>query len=1419
MPEAETWNDWIEKQKQKRRREYLDSVGRLVSDYNQERQRAQEYSGRVLLELIQNANDAGHDQSEAVDIKIELKDEYLIIANTGMTFTKAGVESLFISRNSPKQFRSDCIGYKGLGFRSILNWTSSALIMSGELSIGFDQRFAAEFLEELRKENDKIDAKVQQFESRGESTPIATLVAPKWITDDEIPNGALEAAYDRGQQLRDMGFATVICLALPDDDHHSVQREIAELSEEFALFLQHTRSIDINSPERTVDWQIHRRDDSISIWRRGGTTTTWDIVEETDEIPDEYREPGQPKTRYEIKLAIPESGAMATCLEEPLYVFFPTKVSFPFPVLAHATFEVTDDRNRLVDSATNRFVADRLAQVMVRTAEHLTTDENRWQAFDTVSPQDRVDSTLSQLGGREGDTSFEESLREALQAAQILPVYNGGFAAPQAVARTDADFDGLFEFPCFDDVCRCPGDRQLRRQLQELNVDSLSESALRTKLETIDDKLSIPERATVIHRLVTNGLITEDPPMGLLLDSDGEPITSGVTVFLPAETKLVSLPEWLSQRFLHSGLKSLLHDRFGEESNRGLRRALHPFPVTEYSFSGLIGSIVAEVNQRVRDNPGEELEWRQEMLQIIWELYTAQDTPESFPEQPTVQLPTRTERFAPAAELYIGEEYPEGQLAEALYQPVDPGTFVAAPSKLGVDNDPASIKNFLCWLGVADEPRKVELTNASTEFREHILQELSYPARFNDLQFDSKTEIPPRHQRYRFENFSTIDRLDKILKHADPHAIIALLTTISDELESWRRRGDEDATFKVKPKNKQKSRRLVNQSVPAHPVWLLESKAWLPVANGERMPPTRCSISTEVKSLSPVIGYPAVDYSQPLFEAMNIDDRAVSIALQHAGVAIGLEDLSWYAFYRILLHLPELDPDGEYAERVYKLVLSKDGDPEGKAYNEFQGEGLMWGERNGDQGYYPVSDLRFPEGESLPSAVMERYPIVAIPTRESTAKVNTRFNVSSLSMTDLLIADKDAKRHDHADWFSEDVQRLKPFIYGLRMDTTRESQDRNTIKNLEVKLCESYTATAEVEGEEISIALNSGSYLIWDNTAYLVPEEVPAEYSPLRNENLASIVGEIFATRLELDIKNEVYMLASTLDREKTFEVLTGEDRELLQKARDRFETSVSQESRLEPPDIQPSPPETTSRNETGDDATATASDSQDTSTEPVPPVNEESTNVTVEKTESKTIETREVSIQRVTAGSRTPQSRGRYRIADGDRAETICMIFEESQGRHPLKVAHIRGRESYGCDIISFETAGRRDRFQDENNAELIDRYIEVKASATDTGTINLKGSQLRTARQRRENFFLYRAFESSANATEYELVVLEDPLGDTEASTPQVKVNPFRTGAADSYELHVDNEQTETAKTPQNGTETRTTGESENTGSEKNS
>ncbi|MFB6187545.1 MAG: hypothetical protein ABEI86_11860, partial [Halobacteriaceae archaeon] len=71
-----------------------------------------------------------------------------------------------------------------------------------------------------------------------------------------------------------------------------------------------------------------------------------------------------------------------------------------------------------------------------------------------------------------------------------------------------------------------------------------------------------------------------------------------------------------------------------------------------------------------------------------------------------------------------------------------------------------------------------------------------------DLRIETADELPSSNRRKQLTNISTIDRLEEILKRANPHAIICLLATISERLGTWRRVGDKGAIFKIKPKRR-----------------------------------------------------------------------------------------------------------------------------------------------------------------------------------------------------------------------------------------------------------------------------------------------------------------------------------------------------------------------------------------------------------------------------------------------------------------------------------------------------------------------------------------------------------------------------------------------------------------------------------------
>ncbi len=112
---AEAWQTWIDAQRREAANVYAIRPGELIGAVHREEAQTRGYRGREVVELLQNADDAGEGLDAGNDVAIEIGQVGLAVANTGAMFSPGGVESLMIADNSPKRLsRSRFIGNKGL---------------------------------------------------------------------------------------------------------------------------------------------------------------------------------------------------------------------------------------------------------------------------------------------------------------------------------------------------------------------------------------------------------------------------------------------------------------------------------------------------------------------------------------------------------------------------------------------------------------------------------------------------------------------------------------------------------------------------------------------------------------------------------------------------------------------------------------------------------------------------------------------------------------------------------------------------------------------------------------------------------------------------------------------------------------------------------------------------------------------------------------------------------------------------------------------------------------------------------------------------------------------------------------------------------------------------------------------------------
>lgn len=95
---------------------------------------AESYDARAFVELLQNADDAG-----ASCFTVLRAGRFLFAANNGHCFTESDFESLCRSAASSKH-RGESIGFRGIGFKSVVGLAESVHVISGELQATFSRQ-------------------------------------------------------------------------------------------------------------------------------------------------------------------------------------------------------------------------------------------------------------------------------------------------------------------------------------------------------------------------------------------------------------------------------------------------------------------------------------------------------------------------------------------------------------------------------------------------------------------------------------------------------------------------------------------------------------------------------------------------------------------------------------------------------------------------------------------------------------------------------------------------------------------------------------------------------------------------------------------------------------------------------------------------------------------------------------------------------------------------------------------------------------------------------------------------------------------------------------------------------------------------------------------------------------------------------
>ena len=106
---------------------------------------SESYNSRSFIELLQNADDAN-----ATKFYVKRSGDYLFVANNGRPFNIKDLESLCRSASSNK-VRGTTIGYRGIGFKSVVSFAKEIHLISGNFEITFSKELSKQIIPQANK--------------------------------------------------------------------------------------------------------------------------------------------------------------------------------------------------------------------------------------------------------------------------------------------------------------------------------------------------------------------------------------------------------------------------------------------------------------------------------------------------------------------------------------------------------------------------------------------------------------------------------------------------------------------------------------------------------------------------------------------------------------------------------------------------------------------------------------------------------------------------------------------------------------------------------------------------------------------------------------------------------------------------------------------------------------------------------------------------------------------------------------------------------------------------------------------------------------------------------------------------------------------------------------------------------------------
>jgi hypothetical protein len=274
---------------------------------------AESYHNRSFIELLQNADDAN-----ATRFKIIKTGEFLFVANNGRIFNQQDLISLCRSASSGK-VKGETIGYRGIGFKSVVGFSKEIHVLSGGLEITFSKN--------------RTQSEI----------PLATRVP--LIRIPHSLNLSVKSIIDSVRRdLEAQGYNTIFVFT--DLSAFQIESEFASFNHNSLIFLRNINETEISLPDSVLT-QINKVKLSDNEYRltfnSNNNKSDWIISHENSSS---------------IAFSVKEEEVVKLSQETALiHAFLPTEEINGLGVLINGNFSTDPSRRHLIyDGETNKAI-------------------------------------------------------------------------------------------------------------------------------------------------------------------------------------------------------------------------------------------------------------------------------------------------------------------------------------------------------------------------------------------------------------------------------------------------------------------------------------------------------------------------------------------------------------------------------------------------------------------------------------------------------------------------------------------------------------------------------------------------------------------------------------------------------------------------------------------------------------------------------------------------------------------------------------------------------------------------------------------------------------------------------------------------------------------------------------------------------